>query len=324
VRCRSTGVVGERFSRIFLHRPASSSYNSAISVFYYHLMITLFRCLSLLPLGLLHAFGALLGWLAYLGSGVYRARFQANAAQAGFASSQVRAAVAHAGRMVTELPRLWMGASPHFEWQGSALVDAQYAAGKGVLFLTPHLGCFEVTAQGLAQRYSAQYGDLTVLYRPARKAWMAALMESSRNRPGLVAVPTTLAGVKQMIKALKAGRAVGLLPDQVPPEGLGIWSPFFGREAYTMTLSARLAQQTGAAIVLTWGERLPWGRGYRLHFSALPAALSNELAQAVAQINAAMEGLIAQCPAQYLWGYARYKSPAAAPRGNAAVHKDAA
>jgi Kdo2-lipid IVA lauroyltransferase/acyltransferase len=275
-------------------------------------MITLFRCLSVLPLWLLHAVGAALGWVSYLASGVYRARFVANARQAGFAPHQVRAAVGHAGRMVAELPRLWMGAAPRFEWQGAGLVDAHYAAGKGVLFLTPHLGCFEVTAQGLAQRYSAQYGDLTVLYRPARKAWMVQLIESSRNRPGLVAVPTTLAGVKSMIKALKAGRAVGLLPDQVPPEGLGIWSPFFGRDAYTMTLSARLAQQTGAAVVLTWGERLPWGRGYRLHFSALGEALSADLALAVAQINTAMEGLIKQCPSQYLWGYARYKTPAAA------------
>jgi Kdo2-lipid IVA lauroyltransferase/acyltransferase len=104
---------------------------------------------------------------------------------------------------------------------------------------------------------------------------------------------------------------VGLLPDQVPPEGLGIWSPFFGRDAYTMTLSARLAQQTGAAVVLTWGERLPWGRGYCLHFSELPEALSSDLPQAVAQINTAMEGLIQQCPSQYLWGYARYKTPTA-------------
>jgi Kdo2-lipid IVA lauroyltransferase/acyltransferase len=274
-------------------------------------MILLFRCLSVLPLWFLHAVGALLGWLSYLLSGVYRARFVANARQAGFSASQVRAAVGHAGRMVTELPRLWMGAAPHFEWRGTELVDAHYARGKGVLFLTPHLGCFEVTAQGLAQRYAAQYGDLTVLYRPARKAWMAQLIESSRNRPGLVAVPTTLAGVKHMIKALKAGRAVGLLPDQVPPEGLGLWSPFFGRDAYTMTLSARLAQQTGAAVLLTWGERLPWGQGYRLHFSALSAPLSTDLPQAVAQINAAMEGLIRQCPAQYLWGYARYKAPPA-------------
>ncbi len=280
-------------------------------------MTLLFRCLSLLPLWFLHALGAAVGALAYACSGVYRARFKANVAQAGLTARDVRTAALHAGRMVAELPRLWMGAQPRLEWDGTALLESHYALGKGILFLTPHLGCFEVAAQAVGARYAGQYGDLTVLYRPARKAWMARVIASSRNRPGLVAVPTTLAGVKQMIKALKAGRAVGLLPDQVPPEGLGMWSPFFGKDAYTMTLSARLAQQTGATVLLAWGERLPWGRGFRLHFSELDAPVSADLPQAVAQINAAMERLIRQCPAQYLWGYARYKQPAKA------LHSDA-
>jgi KDO2-lipid IV(A) lauroyltransferase len=102
---------------------------------------------------------------------------------------------------------------------------------------------------------------------------------------------------------------VGLLPDQVPPEGQGLWSPVFGRSAYTMTLAARLAQQTGAAVVLVRCERLPWGRGYVAHFEPLPAPLDTALEAAVGQINQAMEQLIRQCPQQYLWGYGRYKQP---------------
>ena len=112
-----------------------------------------------------------------------------------------------------------------------------------------------------------------------------------------------------MIKALRAGRAVGLLPDQVPPEGQGLWAPFFGRPAYTMTLAARLIQQTGATPLLVWGERLPRGQGYVLHFRALAEPLAGELAPAVAQINREMERLIREAPGQYLWGYGRYKTP---------------
>jgi KDO2-lipid IV(A) lauroyltransferase len=112
-----------------------------------------------------------------------------------------------------------------------------------------------------------------------------------------------------MIKALRSGRAVGLLPDQVPPEGMGQWAPFFGQPAYTMTLAARLALQTSARVVLIWGERLPWGWGYRLHTQALEHPLSHDLDTAVVQINQAMEALILQCPSQYIWGYARYKTP---------------
>ena len=273
------------------------------------MIAALFQLFSRLPLWLLHSVGALLGWLSYALSPTYRRRFQENAALAGYSPAQVRGAIAHAGRMTAELPRLWLGPPVPLVWGETGFVDAAYRAGKGVIFLTPHMGCFEVTAQGLAQRYGAQFGAITVLYRPARQPWLARVMEGSRQRPGLETAPTTLAGVRQMIKGLRAGRAVGLLPDQVPPQGMGQWAPFFGRDAYTMTLGARLALQTGATVLLTWGERLPAGRGYQLHFSPLADPLAAQLDAAVLQINREMERIIRQCPAQYLWGYARYKQP---------------
>ena len=91
--------------------------------------------------------------------------------------------------------------------------------------------------------------------------------------------------------------------------GQGVWSPFFGEPAYTMTLAARLIQQTGATPLLVWGERLPRAQGFRVHIQPFPETLSADLDTAVAQINRAMEGLIRQCPQQYLWGYGRYKKP---------------
>ncbi len=272
-------------------------------------MLAWFRFFSHWPLWALHLLGHAAGWLAWLLSPSYRRRFLDNARQAGLGWLRVSPAVGHAGAMSTELPRLWLGSPAPVEWADDrAAVDA-YAKGQGVLFLTPHLGCFEITAQALAARFSAGHGPLTVLYRPARRADLGEVMASARNRPGLEAVPTNLAGVRQMIKALRAGRAVGLLPDQVPPEGLGQWAPFFGKPAYTMTLAARLALQTGASVVVIWGERLPWGQGYRLHTRGLGHDLSPELEVAVVQINQAMERVISQQPGQYLWGYARYKQP---------------
>jgi KDO2-lipid IV(A) lauroyltransferase len=268
-------------------------------------VITLFRLLALLPLPILHAVGAALGWVTFLASGTYRRRFLENARQAGYELAQVRSAVAETGKLLAELPRLWFGRPAAIEWEGTELVEAAQAQGRGIVFLTPHLGCFEVTAQG----YARHFGPVTVLYRPARKPWLRGLVESARGRANLATAPTTLAGVRQMLKALKSGEAVGLLPDQVPPEGLGLWAPFFGREAYTMTLSTRLAQQTGAAIVLAWGERLPWGRGYRVHFRPWPSAVAADPVGAAAQVNAHMEELIRECPQQYLWGYERYKKP---------------
>jgi len=192
-------------------------------------------------------------------------------------------------------------------------VDAAHEAGRGLVLLTPHLGCFEITAQAYAERYARRHGPITVRYRPARKAWLRELVANSRHKPGLIAAaPATLAGVRQMIRALRRGETIGLLPDQVPPEGMGAWAPFFGKPVYTMTLAARLVQQTGASLLLIWGERLPRGAGYVVHFEpfgeTLPADPEAQ-AESAAAVNRAMERLIMQRPEQYLWGYNRYKMP---------------
>ena len=279
-------------------------------------MRLLFQLLSVFPLPLLHAAGWLLGWLSFLLSGRYRSRLLAHVQQAGFSRRVALASVGEAGKMVAELPRLWLGRPVRLGWEGAAVIEAAQAHGKGILYLTPHLGCFEITAQALAQRFGHNM-PITVLYRPARQPWLSGLVAQARQRPGLLTAPTTLAGVKQLIKALKVGHAVGLLPDQVPPEGQGVWAPFFGREAYTMTLSARLAHSAGAQVVLIWGERLGWGRGFLVHVRAFNPSSASPDAQALAtdptdsarQINAAMEMLIRECPQQYLWSYARYKQP---------------
>ncbi len=272
-------------------------------------MKSIFQQLSRWPLPLLHLLGAAAGWLAFGLSPTYRRRFLANARQAGYAFADVRRAVAEAGKLLMETPRLWFGRTPPVEWLHPELITDLLAQGRGIVFLTPHLGCFEVTAQA----YAARFGPITVLFRPARKPWLQELVATSRNRPNMTAVPTTLAGVRQMLRALKAGQAVGLLPDQVPPQGLGVWAPFFGREAYTMTLPARLAQQTGAAVLVVWGERLPAGRGFRVHVERLEGELSRDPREAATQVNAAMERLVRAGATQYLWGYARYKQPREEP-----------
>jgi KDO2-lipid IV(A) lauroyltransferase len=263
---------------------------------------------SRLPLPLLHGLGLLLGWLSWALSPRYRRRLHNNARQAGMPASVVRRSVGQAGRLVAELPRLWLGKPVPVRWQGAEHIDAALAAGRGLLFLTPHLGCFEITAQAYAARFGAQR-PMTVLFRPARQPWLRELVDHSRERPGLRTAPTTLAGVRQLMQALKSGEAVGLLPDQVPPLGLGVWAPFFGREAYTMTLSARLARSAKAEVLLSWGERLPWARGYVVHVRPLGQSLPADPVEAALVVNQAMETLVRESPAQYLWSYDRYKQP---------------
>jgi Kdo2-lipid IVA lauroyltransferase/acyltransferase len=269
----------------------------------------LFRLLSALPLIVLHAVGWLVGWLAYALSPGYRREFQKNARLAGVSARARRRAVAESGKLVAELPRLWMGRLPRIHWHGAEVIEAAVAAHRGVLFLTPHMGSFEATALAYAQRFGVPSQPLTVLFRVPRKAWLRDLVAQARRRPGLDTAPANLAGVRQLLRTLRAGGSVGLLPDQVPPQQLGVWAPFFGQQAYTMTLSVRLAQQTGAEVVLAWGERLSWGRGFVVHVAPLNLALDANMDKAAAQINQAMERLILCKPEQYLWGYSRYKAP---------------
>ena len=122
--------------------------------------------------------------------------------------------------------------------------------------------------------------------------------------------------MRLLLKALKRGEPIGLLPDQVPQQGEGVWADFFGKHAYTMTLPAKLQQLSGARIILAYSERMPFGRGYRILFSSFDGELTGTPVQQAEAINHAMERLIADCPAQYVWSYNRYKTPT----GVAAFH----
>lgn len=279
-------------------------------------MFFLFRILNCLPLPLLHNLGALMGWLVWLLSSNYRRLLRDNLAQAGLSEYRNEAIVA-AGQLVFELPKIWLRPQDELmervvRVSGQEHVEAAWAAGKGILYLTPHLGCFEITAQ-----YLASHRPITVLYRAPKQAWLQDLYKAGRAA-NLKIAAADMSGVRTLLKALRAGESIGMLPDQVPGNGEGVWAPFFGRPAYTMTLAARMAD-TGASVLLTYAERLPYGAGYHVHFLPLSAPLSGSTEDKVAQLNGEIERVIRHCPGQYLWGYNRYKQPSGAPLPPAAA-----
>lgn len=274
----------------------------------------LFRLLSVLPLRWLQAIGALFGLLIYAISGSYRRKLQRNLAQAGYPASMRLAAARAAGAMVGELPWVWFGrrdrVAASVQCADAPLLAQARARGRGVLLLTPHLGCFEAAA-----RWHAAQAPITVLFRPARRASVSELLRAARSGDAMSAAPATLAGVRMLLRTLRQGGTVALLPDQVPGVGEGRWAPFFGQPAYTMSLPLRLAQATGAAVVLALGERLPAGRGFALRLERFEGEPTPEA------VNAAMERLIRRRPEQYLWGYNRYKRPAGAEPAPQATHR---
>lgn len=270
----------------------------------------IFRLLSLLPLRVLNLLGALLGRLTYAISGQYAARMRENLQQAGFSLDDQRgrlllsAAIDEAGKAMTELP--WVWGRPYEEvltsvlaCQGAQHVEAAEASGKGIIYLTPHLGCFEMCALYLAQR-----APITALYRPPKLHWLEQVMRGGRERGKARLAKADVSGVRILFKSLKRGEAIGMLPDQAPSSGEGEWADFFGRPAYTMTLVGRLAQASGAAVLLVSAERRM--SGYVIRFEPLQLDFSESVP---GQINAALERLIRAFPEQYLWSYNRYKVP---------------
>ncbi|NVM76028.1 KDO2-lipid IV(A) lauroyltransferase [Duganella sp. SG902] len=271
------------------------------------MLVPLFRFLSIFPLPLLHAAGAALGWLVYWASPSYRRRMRDNMRQAGVAQ-HLNAAIAEAGKSIIELPFIWCAdparVSRHATLENWELVQAELDAGRGIVFMTPHLGCFEIVAQEIALRT-----ELMVMYRPPKKEALKPLIEGARARKNLLLAPANMSGVRMLAKFLKKGQPVGVLPDQVPQEGEGVWATFFGRDAYTMTLPAKLALLGDATIIITYAERLPGGRGYVVRFVPFDGTLDGDSAAQAQAINSAMERLIVRSPSQYYWSYNRYKVP---------------
>ncbi len=279
-------------------------------------MLTLLRLIARLPLPLLHAAGILLGWLTYLSDATVRRRMRDFSRQSRLPVKLWKNA-AEMGKAVAELPALWLrpltrAAALVKHVQGWELIEQAQQAGKGIIFLTPHLGCFEITSH-----YYSQRRPITVLYRPPKLAWLIPLLTEGRKRPNISLAPANAQGVRQLLQALKRKEAIGILPDQVPGAGEGVWTAFFGRPAYSMTLAARLAVKSGATVLLVYAERLSWGRGFRIVIQPLQQTIPDDATAGTRIINQAVEQLIAQLPNQYLWSYNRYKRPRGAPEAPA-------
>jgi KDO2-lipid IV(A) lauroyltransferase len=281
------------------------------------LLIGLLRLLALLPLRGYHVLGAGLGWVVYLTSKRYASRLRENLRRSGVWRDEadyrriLRANVAEVGRGALEIIPVWFRGSAraarlvHACTGREAVLDA-YRQGRGIILLTPHLGCFEISAI-----YAAQFMPITVLYRQPHIRWLDRVIVEGRGKGQEKLAPANMRGVLRLLKALKSGEAIGVLPDQAPGAGEGVWVDFFGRPAYTMTLIGRLCEATRPAVFVATARRLPRGQGYEIEVRPIEGDLTGEAG--ARRMNAAIEQAVRTCPEQYLWSYNRYKHPAGAP-----------
>lgn len=271
----------------------------------------IFKLLGALPLTLLQRLGRFFGWIAWCLPGSYKESAARNLRQAypNYSPLMLRAAMIHVGQLMFEMTYWWTRRDEPAldallqcdDWQQ---FDDAATLEKGVILLSPHLGCFELLGPIFAARYSG-----AILFRPPRMVWLSDWIIKMRSRRQLTMAPANQSGVRTLVKTLLRGRLIGILPDQVPPDGEGVWAPFFGRPAYTMTLVQRLQQLSGATIFVVAAERKAVGKGYLLHYKRLETPLPDDAQLAATIINQEMEGMISKMPEQYLWGYNRYRTP---------------
>ena len=275
----------------------------------------LLRLTSLLPLPLTHAIGVWVGGLLWWIPNDLR-RIASRNLVLTFPEMPVadrerllRRNLWETGKLLLELGPLWL-------WRGErvlALVRGAVAGEealtdtvrrrRGAILLTPHLGAWE-----MAGLYYSSRHPLTILYRPSRLG-LDELSVRGRGRLGGKVVATDARGVRSLLTALRDGEILGILPDQDPGDEGGVFAPFFGISASTMTLVSRLTRNTGAPVFLTWAERLPRGRGFALHLRALPeVTAAGSLEESAVALNRGVEAAVRSLPAQYLWAYKRFKT----------------
>lgn len=277
-----------------------------------------------LPLPIIHGIGACIGWGLILIPNRSRQTSEINIAlclpelSTREQRTLLRKSLRETGKTIIETSALWLRPGENAlrlikRVDGSELVEQAIAKGSGAILATPHLGAWE--AAGL---YGSAQFKITCLYRPLKMQELETLVQTARNRLGGHYVPATAKGIRVIYKALDQGGVVAMLPDQEPQAGTGVFAPFFSIPAYSMVFLARLAARTDTPIIFAWCERLSWGRGYHLHFRAMPASNHPDLHTAVTAINQAAENCVRECPEQYQWSYRRFKSR---PDGEASFYK---
>ena len=262
-----------------------------------------------LPLALIHLLGCLLGLLMYLFDFKFRDRIIKNIQRTNIKKTDVEikklviSNSMHIGMTLMESFSIWFASSKKIDsWvkktSNWSLINKKQSKDKGVIFLTPHLGSFEITAQYYGARH-----PIKVMYKPSKNKWLDNIIFKGRSKNLVSPVSIELSGMKQILQALKKGEAVGILPDQVPPEGHGEWSSFFNQKVYTMTLIQKLHKLTGAPIIFAFGKREGIGKGFSVNLYEFKGDPTPK------KIDQFIEELVKSSPEQYLWNYRRYKLP---------------
>lgn len=285
-------------------------------------MKLVFRLLSLLSLRRAQNLGRLAGGIAWTlnGRSVETTRRNLRACYPELSHREVETLGRHSlretGATALEIPLMWGWPVERCldlirEIEGEELLADYKAGNRGLLLLAPHLGNWELAGLFFASRYR-----MAALYSPPNRPGLEDYMKAVRGRSGSELVATDRRGIMRLFSILREGGVVGILPDQTPRREGGEFAPFFGIPAVTMTLASKLVHKTGARPLVTYAQRLPDARGFKIVIrEAEPDMASKDITQSLTALNRSVEKCIAEVPAQYQWEYKRFRrtAPGEAP-----------
>ncbi len=275
--------------------------------------IAVIKCIGALPLSLARALGAFVGWLGWK-LNIVAAKVTVENLRIAYPDMEEDAlqtlakdSMVETGRLATEICVIqqrgieWLK-SRIFSIQGEELIRDELEQGKGIIFLAPHLGNWEVLSLTLPT-----YGNLTALYQPPKQLYLEKLIKSAREKTGATLVPTNRKGVALLLRSLRSGGITAVLPDQNPNKGFGEFAPFYGTPAYTMTTVHGFSQRANCAVVMGFVKRV--SGGFETIFLEAPEGIySEDQAESLVALNKGVELCIEHCPAQYQWEYKRFKN----------------
>lgn len=278
------------------------------------LIIFFLSVFSHFPLAWAHKLGEMLAWLLMRFKNRARATTQANLAfcfpeyneQA--LHSKTQESLAETAKLMLEMGRVWLKPIDQVrklivKVEGEHYLQEAAASDRGLIVLAPHLGNWEILGNYLSARVS-----MTNLYSPPDDEALDEFIQKARRRDGSELVATDRKGIATLIRLLKANKATGILPDQEPLTEGGVFVPFFGQPALTMTLLPGLLKRSNALVLAAFARRLPDGQGFEVIIEPVSDDIyADDVEVSATAMNQAVEKLIAHAPAQYQWEYKRFK-----------------
>jgi KDO2-lipid IV(A) lauroyltransferase len=268
-----------------------------------------FFLFSIMPLPVNHLFGYLIGLFTYLLRTETKKVITKNIQLCfpNLSEKQRKSLIYKAhienGKTLTESSKIWLKSFKNNKKLIKSIKGIESLKSKGPLILmVPHYGCWEITG-----RIIAIESRLTFMYKKLDSPDKENYLLSKRQQGNLSMATADRSGVIKLQKSLKSGEIIGILPDQFPGIDSGERSSFFGQDAYTMTLLVKLAKKNNAKVILTWAERLSFGRGFKLNLEPVDITSSDNEIENLNHMNSVIENLVLIKPEQYLWSYKRFK-----------------